>query len=129
MKSHQGFTVVELLIVVAILAAASVLFFIQKSGIESAARDESRKTSINAIHYALEEVYFVKNQSYPRSVSSENLTSIDPELFKDPQGVSIGDGESNFSYEGIDCSGEACKSYVVRTILENEDDFIKESRN
>jgi len=129
MKSNKGFTVVELLIVVAVLIAASVLFFMQKSAIETASRDSLRKTSINAMHYALEEVYFAKNASYPRTISSENLPSVDPELFKDPQGIAISDGESNFHYEAADCTENACRTYTLRTILENEDDFIKESRN
>lgn len=129
MKSNKGFTVVELLIVVAVLAAASILFFVQKSAIETASRDSSRKTSINAMYYALEEVYFAKNSSYPRTISNENLPSVDPELFKDPQGAKIGDGESNFHYEAIDCTDSTCNAYTLRTVLENEDDYIKESRN
>lgn len=129
MKSSRGFTVIELIIVITLFAAASILFFIQKNQVEVAAADEARKTSINAMYYALEEVYFKENNSYPRTVTSENLPSVDPELFKDPQGVKIGEGNSNFRYEALDCSGEACKSYNLRTTLENEDDFVKTSRN
>ena len=129
MKSTRGFTVIELLIVVGILAAASVLFFVQKNTVEVTARDQARKTAINAMYYGLEEVYFVKNQNYPRVVSSETLTSVDPELFKDPQGVKIGESESDYRYEGVNCTDNSCQGYTLRTILENEDDFVKTNRN
>ena len=49
MKASRGFTVIELLIVVVLFATASVVFFVQKNNVEVAARDEARKTSINAM--------------------------------------------------------------------------------
>ncbi|MFZ1301682.1 MAG: prepilin-type N-terminal cleavage/methylation domain-containing protein [Candidatus Microsaccharimonas sp.] len=129
MKYTRGFTVIELLVVVVILSAASILFFIQKNNVEVAARDESRKTSINAMYYGLEEVYFKQNSSYPRTIDSTILPSVDPELFKDPSGIKIGEADSDFSYEASDCSGDACKAYTLRTTLENEDDYIKKNRS
>jgi len=93
-----------------------------------AARDETRKTSINAMYYSLEEVYFKQNNSYPRVLSSTVLPSVDPDLFKDPNGVKIGESGSNFSYEASNCSGDACKAYTLRTTLQNEDDYIKTNR-
>ncbi len=129
MKSSRGFTVIELLIVIVLLAGASILFFVQKSHVESAARDDSRKTSINAVYYALEEVYYKENQSYPRTIDSDTLPYIDPALLSDPDGVEIGEGTSDLRYEPLDCDGDACQSYTLRTTLENEDDYIKESNN
>lgn len=128
MKTTRGFTLIELIIVIALLATASIVFFTQKNTVELAARDESRKTSINAIYYSLEEVFFKNNGYYPRTVSSENLPSVDPDLFKDPQGVKIGESDSEFRYEPLDCTDDKCKKYTLRTTLENEDDYIKESR-
>lgn len=129
MKSSRGFTVIELLVVVVVLVASSVLFFIQKNNIEVAARDETRKTSINAMYYALEEVYYKEHKSYPRTISSTVLPSIDPELFKDTAGVKIGESASEFRYEPLNCDGDDCKSYSLRSTLENEDDYVKKSRN
>lgn len=129
MKSTRGFTVIELLIVATLFVVASVVFFVQKNNFEVAARDEARKTSINALYYGLEEVYFKANNTYPRTISSEALPSVDPGQFKDPSGVKIGESDSDFRYESFDCSGDSCKSYTLRTTLENEDDFVKESRN
>jgi len=129
MKYTRGFTVIELLIVIVLLVAASMLFFIQKSNVEVASRDEMRKTSINAMYYSLEEVYFKGKQAYPRVLNSDILPSVDPELFKDPTGVKIGEADSDFSYEGSNCTGDSCKAYTLRTTLQNEDDYIKTNRN
>jgi prepilin-type N-terminal cleavage/methylation domain-containing protein len=129
MKSTRGFTIIELMIVIVLFAVASVVFFVQKNNVEVVARDEARKTSINAIYYSLEEVYFKAHESYPRTVNSETLPSVDPELFKDPNDVKIGESASSFRYEPLDCNGDVCQSYSLRTTLENEDDFVKTSRN
>ena len=140
MKRQSGFTVIELLFIVLILGIASVIFFVQKNNIEVTARDNQRKTAINAMHYGLEEIYYKKHSSYPRTLTETTLPFIDPALFTDPNGVKLGQTtvtiddveypvESNYRYEGTNCTKNNCKSYTLRTTLENEDDFIKESRN
>lgn len=128
MKSSRGFTVIELIVVVTLFAVASVVFFVQKNHVETAARDEARKTSINAMYYSLEEVYFKAHSAYPRTLTAETLPSVDPEQFKDPEGVKIGESESDFRYEGLNCNGDLCKGYTLRADLENEDDFVKTNR-
>lgn len=120
---------IELLVVVVLLMAASILFFVQKNNVEVASRDEIRKTSINAMYYSLEEVYFKEHNAYPRTISSEVLPSVDPDLFKDPNGVKIGEAGSDMSYEGNNCDGDTCKAYTLRTTLENEDDYVKTNKN
>jgi type II secretory pathway pseudopilin PulG len=127
--TQRGFTIIELLFIVVILGAASVLFFTQKNNLEIAARDEIRKTSINAMYYSLEEVFYEKNAYYPRAINETVLPSVDPALFTDPAGVKIGEATSDYRYEALDCDGDRCKSYTLRTTLENEADFIKDSRN
>lgn len=140
MKRSSGFTVIELICVVALLAGASVLFFVQKNALETTRRDEQRKTAINAMHYGLEEVYFANNKSYPRTLNETTLTSIDPALFTDPNGIKIGQTtivineqeqpvESNYRYEPTGCTEDACTGYSLRTSLENEDDFVKQHRD
>ena len=129
MKSTRGFTVVELLVVILFFSAASIVFFVQKNHVEVAARDDNRKVAINAMYYSLEEVYFVKNKSYPRTINSDTLPSVDPDLFTDPNGVKIGESDSDYRYEGVNCTDNTCKGYTLRTTLENEDDYVKTSRN
>ncbi len=128
MKSSRGFTVIELLFVVVVLSVASIFFFVQKNDIEAAARDDQRKTAINAMYYGLEEVYFTEHNSYPRSLSSDTLPSVDPDLFVDPQGKNLDDSESDYEYIATECENNACQSYSLRARLETEDDFVKKNR-
>lgn len=140
MKRHSGFTVIELMFVILLLGAASIIFFIQKNNIEITSRDEQRKTAINAMYYGLEEIYYKENKAYPRTLNEQTLPFIDPQLLTDPDGVKLGqtvleiDGEeyrvaSDYQYEGTNCKDSSCRSYTLRAVLENEDDFVKTSRN
>lgn len=139
MRHRTGFTVIELLFVVVIFAAASIIFFVQKNNIEVTARDTQRKTAINAMYLSLEEVYFKKHGSYPRELNKDTLPSVDEALFTDPNGIKLGQTTitvndtkypvaSNYRYEATNCTEDACKSYTLRTTLENEDDFVKKNR-
>ena len=125
----SGFTIIELIFIIVLLGAASVLFFIQKNNLEVAGRDETRKTAINAMYYSIEEVYFKTNSYYPRTIDTTVLPSVDPSLFTDPKGVKIGEANSNYRYEPYNCNGDQCKNYTLRSTLENEDDYVKKNRS
>jgi len=127
-KMSRGFTVLEILFVIVIIGFATVVFFVQKNNVEIAARDAERKTSINAMYYSLEEVYFKENNHYPRTLNETVLPSVDPELFKDPQGIKIGESNSNYRYEPTNCENDECAGYSLRTVLENEADYVKTER-
>lgn len=140
MHKQSGFTIIELLIIIVVLALASVVFFIQKNNIEITARDEQRKTAINAMHYGLEEIYYKEHDAYPRTLDKDTLPFVDPAAFSDPHGIELGqttatvDGEeypvtSDYTYEGTNCVDETCKSYTLRATLEREDEFERKSRN
>ena len=126
--NQRGFTITELLALIVLLITVGAVFWTQKGSLETAAKDDSRKTSINAMYYSLEEVYYPTNKYYPKTLSASILPSVDPSVFKDPQGIEIGKAESDLSYQGKDCTDEACKSYTLRAKLKNEADYIKESR-
>lgn len=126
---QRGFTVIELLALLSLLIIVGIVFWTQKTAIETSARDDMRKTSINAFHYALEEVYYPANKHYPKALSTSAVPSVDPDLFKDPQGNQVNASDSDYSYEGKNCTGDACKSYTLRTTLESEADYIKENRD
>lgn len=128
-KRSPGFTVIELIFVIVLLAGATVLFFVQKNNVEIGADDSQRKTAINAMYYSLEEVYFKKNNYYPVSIDSATLPSVDPALFEDPDGYIMGEAQSDYRYEGLNCTDNKCKSYTLRATLENEADYVKQSKN
>lgn len=128
MRKQQGFTVIEIIVVIAFLATIGVLFFIQRGNLAASQRDDQRKVAINAMYYSLEEVFYSKNGYYPTKIDSKTLLSVDPNLFSDPNGVKIGEPDSNYRYEGEACDGEKCKGYVLRADLEREDDYVKTNR-
>lgn len=129
MKSTHGFTVIEVIVVTLFLSVATVVLFIQKDNLAATHRDDQRKTAINAMYYSLEEVYFAQNKSYPSEINEKILPAIDPSLFTDPDTVKIGDKESDYRYEGINCNNNVCKGYSLRADLEKEADFVKTNKN
>lgn len=128
-KQSNGFTVIELIFIAVLAGAASIIFFIQKNNIEIAARDGIRKTSINAMYYSLEEVFYPANKYYPQTISSDNLKSVDPALFTDSNDIKIGETGSLYTYEPKDCVDNKCKSYTLKSTLEKEADYTKTSKN
>lgn len=127
---QRGFTVIEILIVIVLLGVGSWLFFAEKSRVDATARDLKRKTAINAMYYNLEEVFYQKNKFYPTSIDEKNLRAMDPELFKDPAGVKVGDTSSTYRYEGTGCSTDGkCTGYNLKAQLELEEDYTKHQRS
>jgi hypothetical protein len=125
----MGFTVLELIIAIVFLAIAGTVFFVQKRDLEVAARDSQRKTSINAIYYNLEDIFYPTKKFYPEQLTSDQLKGLDPTQLKDPMGKTVGEYGSNYRYEPKDCKDGKCKSYTLSADLEYEADFTKTSRN
>lgn len=126
---QRGFTVIELLIAVVLLAIIGVLFWNQLNNAERGARDDKRRTAINAMHYDLEDVFYAKNHYYPQTINSKNLTAMDPALFKDPEGISIGTGNSDYSYSPTNCQDGQCGGYTLRASMEAEGDYVKHNQH
>ncbi len=129
MSKQRGFTVLELIIAIVFLVAAGTIFYVQKRDLEVFKRDSDRKTTINQLYYNLEDVYFPGNQAYPERLASDTLKGVDPQVLKDPRGITIGDYGSDYRYEAKDCKDGKCKSYTITANLEAEADFSKQSRN
>lgn len=131
-ERKNGFTVLEIVLCIVFVGIFLVLFFIQKNNIEAMQRDDDRKVAINAMFYALEEGYYADNGYYPEHIEkAEDLPWIDPNLFTDPYGVTLWntDVDSNYSYDASNCEDGKCKSYTLRSTMEKEDDYVKNSRN
>lgn len=124
----KGFTVLELVIVATFAGLLFLLFFIQKTNLDALARDEDRKTAINAMYYALEESFYKDNGYYPETISEDNITVIDPALWTDPDGHNLGDPKSNYSYQPANCDNGKCKEYILKAELEKENPYIKTNR-
>ncbi len=129
MNKKKGFTIIEIIIVAVFASLLFILFFIQKANLDAMKRDESRKTAINAMYYALEESFYKDHKYYPETISEENIKVIDPALWTDPSGVNLGDPASSYSYTPANCENGRCKEYVLKAELEKEDAYIKSNRN
>ncbi|OGL33262.1 hypothetical protein A3F64_02250 [Candidatus Saccharibacteria bacterium RIFCSPHIGHO2_12_FULL_42_8] len=71
MNRKQGFTIVELLIVIVIIGVLATLIIITYSGIQQRAHSAKRKTDANVMMKWLE-LYYADNGTYPASSSGAN---------------------------------------------------------
>lgn len=129
MKHHKGFTVIELLVVIVVLAVAVFLVFWQKNNLDIASRDDQRRTAVNAMYYSLENAYYPIHQSYPDHINSGVLKSMDPDLFTDPNGIKLGESSSSYRYTPTNCTDGSCKSYTLQSSMERQATYKKTSRH
>lgn len=83
-KTTRGFTIVELLIVIVVIAILAAISVVAYNGIQQRARDAQRENDIRTIVKALE-LYYIDNGMYPSSSCSSGCsintawsTSVDP---------------------------------------------------
>lgn len=129
MNKKSGFTVIELCAVIIFLIIIGVFFVIQKSELNALTRDLQRKNAINAMYYNLEEVFYKQNNYYPEKINQDNLKAMEPNLFTDPEGINLGEENSDYRYESSNCENGKCKSYKLISNMEKEGEFTKKSRN
>ena len=132
MTSHtrqRGFTVLELIIAIVFVVVAGTVFYVQKRDLEVQARDSTRKIAINTMYYNLEDVFYGTNKFYPEKLTADQLKGLDPTILKDPEGVAVGEQNSDYSYDPKDCTEGRCRSYTLHANLEHEADYTKTSRN
>src|SRR5664279_3348052 len=97
-RSQQGFTIVELLIVIVVIGILAALVITTYSGIQQNGRNTERTTDLKAVQGQLE-AYYAQNGSYPATTelgttSATNVTFIqskmkglDKEALRDPKGA------------------------------------------
>src|ERR1700757_2616926 len=89
-KRNQGFTIVELLIVIVVIGILALLVITTYSGIQAKARNAKRQTDIASLQTQLE-AYFSQNGFYPSlqdmnssSFLSSQMKSLDQNALIDP---------------------------------------------
>ena len=129
-KSPNGFTVFELVICIFFVGIFVVLFFLQKINLDAMDRDEQRKIAVNAMYYALEEGFFPQHGHYPEFIeNADTLPWMDPNLFTDPFGTNLWVEGSDYHYQATNCTNGECQQYILRAIMEKEEEFTRTSRN
>lgn len=125
----QGFTVIEIIVVSAFLITAGIVLLLQVQRMAVENTNSQKKVAINAIYYSLEESFYPANKYYPESIDKDTLPTMDSSLLTDPAGKALGSNDSAYRYEPVDCQDGKCKSYKLRAILAEEEDFVKTNKN
>ena len=73
-RKPRGFTIVELLIVIVVIAILAAISVVAYSGIQQRARDSQRENDIKILTKALE-LYYIDNGKYPPGGGSTNINS------------------------------------------------------
>jgi|SRR5579884_3324218 len=127
-KAVQGFTLIELMVVISIIAIMAAVGLIVYSTAQQNGRDSKRVQDVQEIQKAVEEYYAINN-SYPNNVVGTLYSGIIPNALTtyfqanviptDPQ-----NGVSGFGYKYIagvstSCAGGNQPHYLVCAKLEN----------
>jgi prepilin-type N-terminal cleavage/methylation domain-containing protein len=119
-KNQQGFTIVELLIVIVVIGILAALVITTYSGIQSKGRNSKRVTDIQNIQTNLE-AYFQTAGNYPSLTNmnttswlSTNMKNLDTASLQDPLGSSTALGNTPaakiYAYQPLNSSGTSCEA-------------------
>lgn len=118
-RKEQGFTIVELLIVIVVIGILAGLVITTFTGIQQKARNTERQTDIKAIQSHLE-AYNAQNGFYPTLANmndtafrASNLKGLDADALADPkaptvQTLAATPGANVYSYAVTTTAGGAC---------------------
>ena len=113
-----GFTVVELLVVIVVIAILVALTLPNLFGLQRRARDDTRKNDLKNLQQALETFYNDSNR-YPSALTGLTSTYINA-VPKDPKTT------ADYTYTpapaGCNDTGTNCTSYTLAATLENTSD-------
>ena len=113
-KRMGGFTIVELLVVIVVIAILVALTLPNLFGLQRRARDDTRKNDLKNIQQALE-TFFNDNSAYP-----DALADLNPDYYTgtttDPENVAY-----TYTVSPAGCT-TACTSYTLSATLENDND-------
>lgn len=134
-NKQQGFTIVELLIVIVVIGILAALVITTFTGIQQKARNTERETDIKAIHGQVE-AYYAQEGKYPTltdlnsdTFRDDNMKGLDEEALKDPKGTAatlVGAPAANgYAYvatpTGCDnATGGDCAGYTLTATYEGE---------
>jgi general secretion pathway protein G len=130
-KGQGGFTLMELLVVVAIMAILLAVIMVSVSSSRQKGRDARRINDMRSISNALE-LYFAQNRTYPAGIPTGSatlgLTALVPNYIsaipQDPSGT-------DYWYTGLNGTPPSCNGYHLgvsletnNTVLASDADFV-----
>ena len=121
-KRNQGFTIVELLIVIVVIGILALLVITTYSGIQAKARNSKRQTDIASLQTQLE-AFFSQNGYYPSLTDmnsgtwlTANMKSLDQNALIDPSNPTQSKtlvatpAAKSYAYAVSDSSGNSCEA-------------------
>lgn len=152
-RAQQGFTIVELLIVIVVIGILAALVITTYNGIQQKARNTERITDLKAMQGQLE-AYYAQNGNYPSLTEmntqpttgnwwiQDNLKGLDKEALRDPNSTSYqllatpSTGVYQYAYTvstdaGASCETDptTCTKYVLTAQLEGGGTDVLNSLN
>jgi prepilin-type N-terminal cleavage/methylation domain-containing protein len=144
-KKNQGFTIVELLIVIVVIGILATLVLVTFTGIQQKGRNSQRQTDINALNSHVE-AYYAQTGNYPTLANlndgtwrSTNMKGLDPEALRDPKApaatTTLAGTTSSTQYSYVpapascDNSTTMCDSYTLEATLEGSTDKYTKKSN
>lgn len=76
LKSRRGYTLLELLVVITVIAIIASIGLVTYAGTSKKARDTKRKGDLDAIANAMEQYYAICGSTYPSASAGKVPTSI-----------------------------------------------------
>jgi prepilin-type N-terminal cleavage/methylation domain-containing protein len=146
LKKQQGFTIVELLIVIVVIGILATLVIVTFTGIQQKARNTKRQTDINALDSHIE-AFYAQNGYYPTLAHMNdatwrgtNVKGLDAAALKDPKGAGstlvAAPAANAYAYAVTDDGGSAancaadetvCTKFVLTATLEGGGTYAKQS--
>lgn len=121
-KRNQGFTIVELLIVIVVIGILALLVITTYSGIQAKARNSKRQSDLKSLQTQLE-AFFSQNGYYPSLTDmnsgawlASNMKSLDQNALIDPSNPTqsktlvAAPVAKSYAYAVTDSSGNSCES-------------------
>ena len=121
-KRNQGFTIVELLIVIVVIGILALLVITTYSGIQAKARNSKRQTDIASLQTQLE-AFFSQNGYYPSLTDmngaawlTANMKSLDQVALTDPSNPTnsktllAAPAAKSYAYAVSDNAGASCEA-------------------
>ena len=110
-KRQEGFTIVELLIVIVVIGILAAIVITTYSGIQAKARNAKRQTDMNSVQTNLE-AYFATNAHYPSYAdlnnptwTTANMKSLDVTALEDPSSTCVQSATTNCLSTGTPAAG------------------------
>jgi len=136
-KTIRGFTIIELLVVVAVMGILATIGLVSFARVQSDARDSQRSSRITTIAESLEK-YYDKYGTYPScaamaatpsTVTTTTLKNLDPSVLTAPKATSGTNSilaacaelstTDAYAYKGGGCTADGCLQYTLKYLEES----------